>query len=212
MSKRGIVLQATAGEAHWQLGITERMIGTIFSAAEWIMSETSTTLERAVSLAIMSQNTIDRVRGYSPSLWAFGRQPNWAGEMFEGKDEVNLARDSSEAFNERMTLERKARKLYEEQLLNDRLTRAKRAQNRPDKVLTPGESVFAWRQGTHKLAGSRKTGIHQGAWFGPATVLGTESKVHEGTVVPSAIVWVIVNDRLWRCAPQQLRRSSERVE
>jgi len=28
--------------------------------------------------------------------------------------------------------------------------------------------------------------------------------------MPGAVVWRIINDRLWRCAPQQLRRASER--
>ena len=55
-----------------------------------------------------------------------------------------------------------------------------------------------------------KRQIHRGAWYGPATVLGTESKIENGVVTPGNVVWVIISDRLWRCAPQQLRRASER--
>jgi hypothetical protein len=77
-------------------------------------------------------------------------------------------------------------------------------------VFTHGEIAFAWPLGHHKTPGTKKTGLHKGAWFGLATALGTESRIEDNRVVPGNIVWVIVSDRLWRCAPQQLRRASER--
>ena len=67
-----------------------------------------------------------------------------------------------------------------------------------------------WRMGTGKLAGTKKEGLHRGTWFGPSRVLGTETQIVEGTAVPASVIWVVVNDRLWRCAPQQLRKASER--
>ena len=74
----------------------------------------------------------------------------------------------------------------------------------------PGEIVFAWRQGEHSTQSTgRSTGIHKGAWFGPATVLGTESRIEDGVATPGKIVWIVISDRLWRCAPQKLRRASE---
>ena len=33
MSEKGVHLSSTAGEAHWQLGVVERMIGTVFNTA-----------------------------------------------------------------------------------------------------------------------------------------------------------------------------------
>lgn len=210
MSQKGIHLQATAGEAHWQLGITERTIGTVFTTAQKIRDECDITMEQAVTEAVKAQNNVDRVRGYCPSQWAFGRMPSWTGELHEQPDDVNMSRDTSEQFSQRMQTEITARKLYEEQKLTDRLQRALRAKHRKDHVFIPGEIVFAWREGTHKLSGAKKTGIKEGAWFGPATVLGTESKIHEGVALPGSIVWIVINDRLWRCAPQQLRRTSER--
>ena len=36
------------------------------------------------------------------------------------------------------------------------------------------------------------------------------SKIENDIVVPGNVVWIIISDRLWRCAPQQLRRASER--
>ena len=55
MSEMGIQLGTTAGEAHWQLGITERMIQTIFKAAERIHSETGVDMQTAVSLSVKSK-------------------------------------------------------------------------------------------------------------------------------------------------------------
>jgi len=77
-------------------------------------------------------------------------------------------------------------------------------------MFVPGELVVIWRLGTGKLAGTKKTGLHKGAWIGPGIVLGTESREHEGVVFPTDVIWVVINDRLWRCAPEQLRRASER--
>jgi hypothetical protein len=131
--------------------------------------------------------------------------------MFEEQgDTTNLARDSSESFLKKLSLQQAARSVFEQEILRQKIQRAQRAKHRKDLVFCPGDSVFIWRQGTHKLKGSFKTGIHKGAWFVPGMVLGTESKVHEGTVLPSAVVWVVINDRLWRCAPEQIRRSSKR--
>ena len=39
MSKRGVTLQATAGEAHYQLGIVERTIQTIVETAKRVAAE-----------------------------------------------------------------------------------------------------------------------------------------------------------------------------
>ena len=209
-SSKGIRLLATAGEAHWQLGITERTIQTIFRTAEKIRDEQKVEMEKAVSLATAAQNTTERVHGYSPSQWAFGRNPTWSNTLHEEKEGTNLARDSNEAFQEHLRSQIAARKCFEEEILRQKIQRAQRAKHRKDVMFIPGELVFIWRLGTGKLAGTKKTGLHKGAWIGPGIVLGTESREHEGVVFPTAIVWVVINDRLWRCAPEQLRRASER--
>ena len=211
MCQKGIQLAATAGEAHWQLGICERMIQTIFSAAERIASECQVEIERAVSLAVMAQNLVDKVRGFSPAQWAFGRQPNWSGTLHEEpEDEVNISRDTTDSFRKRLELEIEAKRIYEKHQLNEKMLRAQRAKHRKDLVFSPGDVVYAWRVGVNKVQGSKKTKLHQGAWFGPAVVLGTESRTDGDTVIPCAVIWIVINDRLWRCAPQQLRRASER--
>jgi hypothetical protein len=179
------------------------------------MKETGVDIHEAVSLSVKSQNQVERVRGYSPAQWALGRQPTWTEELHDGEDgdTVNLGREGTEAFAKRMAIQARARAIAEEELLNERLLRAQKAKHRKDRIFCPGDTVFAWRYGMEKTKGQgqkRGTGLNKGAWYGPAVVLGTETTELDGERVPGSIIWVVVNGRLWRCAPQQLRRASER--
>ena len=211
MSLRGIRLQASAGEAPWQLGIVERTIQTVFNSAQRIATEQKLEIPDAVRLAVIAHNTTERVHGYSPAQWSFGRNPNWSSTMFpEKEDETNIARDSSEGFQHKLKMQIEARKVYEEESLRQKVQRAARAKHRKDAVYIPGELVYVWRLGVGKLSGTQKTGLHKGSWLGPGVVLGTESRELEGNIYPSAVIWVVINDRLWRCAPEQVRRASER--
>ena len=210
-TEKGVRLAATAGEAHWQLGVVERMIATIFNAAERIAKENQLPFKQAVSLSVKAQNTVDRVRGYTPSQWAFGKQPSWTDDLIdEDAADTNLSRDVSQTFQEKLELQAQARAVYEKEQLNQKFLRAARVQHRKDRNFIPGELVYVWRLGG-KLSGTKKTGLHRGAWYGPGTILGTESKISEaGLVEPGAVIWVVMNDRLWRCAAQQIRRGSDR--
>ena len=211
MSQKGVQVCTTAGEAHWQNGLCERVIQTIFSSAARISSEQGMAVTRAVALATAAHNHLDIVHGFSPSQWALGRSPNWQNLLHEEpEDRVNISRDGHEAFSRKMLEQIQARKIWQEEDLKKKLQRAERAKHRKDRVFIPGELVYAWRLGTNKIAGSKREGLHKGAWFGPATVLGTETKLEHGAATPSNVVWIIISDRLWRCAPQQLRRASER--
>ena len=205
-------LVATAGEAHWQLGITERMIQTRMRTADRLHKEDGLGMKIAMSIAVKSQNTVERVRGYSPMQWALGRNPTWADQLHdadEGDDHVNIAREGSEEFAKRLKISANARKISEEELLRGRIERAQRAKHRKDIIFLPGDTVFAWRLGKN-VQGKNKTGVNKGQWYGPATVLGTETNEENGVRRPAAVVWVVVNNRLWRCAPQQLRKASGR--
>ena len=206
---KGVHLMATATEAHWQLGMVERMIATVFNTAEKVAKENNLEFPRAVALAVKSQNTVDRVRGYSPSQWAFGKQPSWTEDLFEDAEAINLSRDTSEAFKKKLELQISARNIFEKEQLNQKLLRAQRAQHRKEKAFIPGEICYVWRLGG-KLVGTKKTGLHKGAWYGPGTILGTETKLNNGVSEPGAIIWVVMNDRLWRCANSHVRRGSDR--
>jgi hypothetical protein len=91
MLKRGVKLVATAGEAHWQAGVTERMIQTLMITEDRLHKEDRVGLKIAMSTAVKSQN--------SPMQWALGRNPTWADQLHdadEGDDHVNIAREGSE--------------------------------------------------------------------------------------------------------------------
>ena len=52
---------------------------------------------------------------------------------------------------------------------------------------------------------------HKGAWLGPATVLAQEmSRSQEQHEKVHGAVWIVVQGRLLRCAPEHLRHLSER--
>ena len=162
-------------------------------------------------MSVSAHNTTERVHGYTPSQWVFGRTPPWSGTLHEeGEDSVNIPRDGSEAFQKRMAQQVTARRVFEEETLRRKIQQAQRAKHRKDIVFIPGDLVFIWRMGVGKLKGTSKTGVNKGAWIGPGVVLGTESRQTGDRVIPCSVIWVVVNDRLWRCAPEQVRRSSER--
>ena len=52
---------------------------------------------------------------------------------------------------------------------------------------------------------------HKGAWLGPATVLAQEKgRSQEQHEEAHGTVWIVVQGRLMRCAPEHLRHLSER--
>jgi hypothetical protein len=139
LNKLGVELLATAGEAHWQLGIVERMIQTLWKTATRIMAEQGCDIDEALELAARSQNEVDRVAGYSPSQWA---SPTWAGELHSANDErENLARDATEAFGEKLMKQCRARGIAEEEILRAKLERAQAAKHRRSVMFLPGDSL-----------------------------------------------------------------------
>ena len=63
-----------------------------------------------------------------------------------------------------------------------------------------------WRVTAHA-----RMGVQRASWLGPGMVLATETRVEEtGHRRPASIVWVVLNGRLYRCSPQQVRRCSLR--
>ena len=104
----------------------------------------------------------------------------------------------------------KARGIAEEELLRARLERAQAAKHRKSVVFSPGDTVFAWRQGIEKKRTAQRQGLNRGQWYGPGVVLGTETSVAGTNLHAGSVVWVVVNGRLWRCAPSQLRHGTDR--
>ena len=81
ISGEGVMLDPCATQAHWQNGIAERAIKTIFECAKSLHKDHDTDLETAVHQSVEAHNTVERVDGYSPTQWAFGRDNNWSGTL-----------------------------------------------------------------------------------------------------------------------------------
>ena len=143
-SKKGVRLQPVAGEAHWQNGLCERAIQSIFTAATRISAEENLPITRAVALATSSHNNLSIVHGFTPSQWALGRSPNWHNLLYEeSEDRINLSRDGHEAFAKKMLEQITAHKIWQEEDLKRKLQRAERAKHRQDRQYVPGEIVYA---------------------------------------------------------------------
>ena len=140
MSLRGIRLQATAGEAHWHLGILERTIQTLFNSAQRIAAEQKIEIPDAVRLAVIADNTTERIHGHSPSQWSFGRNPNWSSTMFPDKvDETNIARDNSEEFQKKLKCKYKLGKCLKKKVFD------KRFSGQPVPVLSIGKMPYTFQ-------------------------------------------------------------------
>ena len=162
---------------------------------------------KSASYACTAYNFTERRQGYSPFQWAFGRDPTWAQTLFdEEEEEINTSQDSTPDFVAMLILQQKARALAEDTLLRTRVARAKHARTRRDRFFLPGDREAIWRAVKHSQMGAQRA-----TWLGPGTVLATETRAErDGTRRPASIVWIILNGRLYRCSPQQVRRRSLR--
>ena len=93
---QGIELLPIPGEDHAQLGQVERMIKVLRRGITKNLSETpNETTDKAADAVVAAHNELDRVRGFSPNQWVFGKSPGIGDELAEGID--NLAANSREA-------------------------------------------------------------------------------------------------------------------
>ena len=101
-------------------------------------------------------------------------------------------------------------------------SRVERVQNRRTRVVQhcpSGTRVWYWRADVPSM-GSLPTirqgsaailNKHKGAWLGPATVLAQEmGRSQEQHEEAHGTVWIVVQGRLLRCAPEHLGHLSER--
>ena len=167
--------------------------------------------------AVMAHSRLLKHGGYTPSQLLFGHEPApTEGEAF---DDEQQSRSITVSMAERLARQQSAMKAW---LQAEAESRVERAQNRRTRVVqhwTPRTRVCYWRGDvprTGSLPTIRKgsTAIlnkHKGAWLGPATVLAQEmSRSQEQHEKVHGAVWIVVQGRLLRCAPEHLRHLSER--
>ena len=104
-------------------------------------------MKSAVRLAASAHNTTERVHGYTPAQWAFGRNPTWDNCLFDPEpNSVNISGDASDEIQKKLQQQQTARSIFEKEMLHAKMQRAQRAKHRKDLVFCPGDSVFIWRQ------------------------------------------------------------------
>ena len=81
--ERSIEILPCAAEAHRQISLVERMIQTIKQTVKQILQAGQYDAWDAVVQACQTHNGFERVSGYSPYQWAFGRQPSLSGRFHD---------------------------------------------------------------------------------------------------------------------------------
>ncbi|CAK9043452.1 unnamed protein product [Durusdinium trenchii] len=81
--ERGVELLPCAAEDHGQIGIVERSIQTIKATIRQILQGSDCTPLQAAVQSCQAHNQFEKIEGYSPFQWAFGRQPTVTGRFHE---------------------------------------------------------------------------------------------------------------------------------
>ena len=167
--------------------------------------------------AVMAHSRLLKHGGYTPSQLLFGHQPApIEGEAF---DDEQQHRSVTVSMAERLARQQSAMKAW---LQAEAESRVERAQNRRTRVVhhwPSGTRFCNWRAGVPSMGSlptirQGSTAIlnkHKGAWLGPVTVLAQEmGRSQEQHEEAHGTVWIVVQGRLLRCAPEHLRHLSER--
>ena len=220
--QRGIEMTPCAAEDHGAIGDVESLIGKIKTDARTFLRDQDCDLMSGVYHVVAAHNTLDRVGGFSPSQWAYGRMETLDGRFFEGGNDIPIACSEGVPGNEmqkNLNLRVKAEELYRKTQATMRISRALNSKPRKQQMFLPGDLVYYRRYKAPAQPASHQ-GLDQTAklnlarWFGPARVLAMESRSEQGSDYdirrPGHIVWVVAAGRLKRCSPHQLRHCSER--
>ena len=163
-ARRNIRIVVCGGEAHWQLGVVERHIGTLKDALAKLFLEDcfgDMTPQECVDMALEAKNFHGVHNGYSPANWMLGRQhpllrtdsvpPNLTGHS---DYELHLARKT------------KAAQSFHYADARSLLRIAAQARSRTLMHPEPGQIVYYLRRGK---------GTKRPTYRGPARVLACEA-------------------------------------
>ncbi|CAE7917780.1 RE2 [Symbiodinium sp. KB8] len=194
-SWHGCHLRPIAGQAHWQLGATERH-GGVWKAIWRRLCDDLSVGEDDISLAVaavnQAKNELRRTSGYSPSQAVFGRDPYVPGELLDEKDgeqQEQLINQDLQRGREH-AIRMAARAAYFRVQGDQKLRRALLQRSRvTGEELHPGDLVFFLRKPKNSKDWS---------WKGPGTVVGTEHKN----------LWISFGGRCHLVAPEHVRRAT----
>lgn len=216
--ERGVEVFPCAAEAHEQIGVVERSIQTLKSTVRQLLQEGTFEPWQAVIQACQTHNEFERVQGFSPYQWAFGRQPTLVGRFHEGGYDdpwwtSSSVPGSSMAAN--LKLRVRAQQAFLRWQSQEICTRAANAKTRRHQAFLPGDLVFFKRVKPPAQPQAQVRLAHKlWRWYGPARVLASETRTDAQGMErkPTHIVWIVSHGRLKRCAPDQLRHASSREQ
>ena len=217
---RGIDLDPCPAEDHGQIGIIESTIGKVKSDIRAVLRGFDAEPFSAVVHVVSAHNELDRVGGFAPSQWAYGRLPSLDNRYFEGGHSIPI--HSAEGtlgtdLRSNLQLRVRAEEQYRKTQAAMKVSRAMNSQARPHQVFLPGDTVYYKRFKapmtqtlSHPGLDTPKVGLAR--WYGPARVLATETRTETqpASKKPGSVVWIIAAGKLKRCSPHQLRHASER--
>ena len=188
----GTKIRPSAGQAHWQQGITERHGGVwkeMFAKVCDEHSAEASEIPLCVAAVNSAKNQLRRVGGYSPSQIVWGRDPATPGELLgQGNPEQEehlLSHDRARAREH--TLRRAAKAAFFRCQSDQRLRRAllQRSRVAPG-TLSVGDVVYFLRKPRNSK---------DWVWKGPGTVIGNEG--------PNS--WISFAGRCHLCAAEHIR-------
>ena len=200
LEQRGSAIKITAAEAHWQLGKVEVHGGWFNRILRKVLSENSPQNQNEWLECVHAahcKNQLIQVYGMTPSQFVFGSNPRIPENLLDEPLEVIPATASlyQDAVARQVKIRQSARRAVLDLQDSKSLRLALAARPRVNHVVSPGQYVAYWRSQKWVLGKLH----NQGAWYGPAVVLG-----HVGRNV------VIIHKRqIFRCAPEQVRPSTE---
>ena len=215
LSDVNIMLSPPPETEHWAHGVAEHAIGDLKTVMDRLQAgEPTFSPSTILSLATMSLNQVEVVKGYSPYQWVYGKD-------FSLTDEDNITMDQLESeaphvefarlLTKRVDAEAIARKVRAERTMS-RLSHSMSRQ--PLRKFLPTDLVKVWRhRQPHELHRGRRGGFRASArpyWIGPGRVVFQEVLQHQHPDDPARhIVWVVLGNKLLRCSPHSVRLLSE---
>ena len=216
--ERGVELLPCAAEDHGQIGVIERAIRTLKSSTRQILQGGDVHPWQAIAHACQAHNQFERVEGYSPYQWAFGRQPTLTGRMHDSDLDMpywTSVQVPGSSMMKNLKIRVQAQQAFLRHQSQELMSRAKNAKTRRQQVFLPGDLVCFKRVKPPAQSQAHLRLPHKlWRWYGPARVLASETRTDAKGMErkPSSIIWLVSQGRLKRCSPEQLRHASAREQ
>ena len=212
--RHSIHVDLIPGEAHHQIGVCEQAVKGIKEVMGKLCDQNpELTVEEALSTSVNTFNCREVIRGFSPMQHLMGQNPDLTGRFMaqgEQKSAEKLIENPTGEIHRAAQLRAEAEKAHADWNASQRIKRAMNSRTKPSYDYVPGELIYYWRsQDSEK--GRRQPGGKHGRFQGPARILAVETRRNEqGQLRPGSAVWCVRGRSLIKCAPEQIRRASER--